>query len=129
MNIEKNIEELLEAPAPLPWPKAGDVLFQSGNDWWNNACLSRFHGKEMYVIGYKESADMLVRSVAETGRNADTFVYPITFLYRHYLELRLKDLVQMGQELLDQAPDVKLNHRLDILWGSCREILESVWPG
>jgi len=116
-------------PKDLPWPKAGDVLFQPAEDWWNNACLNYTSNTwDLYATGYKEAADNLAKSVDETRHHADLFVYPIVFLYRHYLELRLKDLLMMGQELTARPQDLKHIHRIDILWSMCRPILEEVWP-
>ena len=120
-NMEQNVDE-------IPWPKAGDNLFQSGDDWWNNASLEHAtYGWELYASGYKEAADCLAEHVAETGRRANLFVYPIAFLYRHYLELRLKELIIAGQDLLERDPDLRHVHRLDLLWTTCRSILEEVW--
>jgi hypothetical protein len=55
-------------------------------------------------------------------------IYPIAFLYRHYLELRLKELITAGQQFLDQPPDLQHVHRLDRLWTSCQSVLRKVWP-
>ena len=113
----------------IPWPRAGDVLFQFADDWWCNACLNYgVDSWELYAIGYKDAADALCESVFKTGRHADSFIYPIAFLYRHYLELRLKEVIAAGQALLDQTPDLKHIHKIDVLWRSCRKILEEVWP-
>jgi hypothetical protein len=114
----------------IPWPKAADRLFESGDDWWHNACVGQ-HGVtwELYATGYKDAADSLTERIFETRQHADFLVYPIAFLYRHYLELRLKEIILTGQELLDHRPDLEHVHRLDALWRSARKILEAVWPG
>jgi len=122
-NIDQETKE-------MPWPKTGDILFQAGNDWQHNACLNFCHDKwELYATGYKDAADILAQRVMETQRSADVLIYPIVFLYRHYLELRLKEIIVAGQELLDHPPDLKLIHGLDILWKSCPKIFDEVWPG
>jgi len=114
----------------VPWPKAGDILFQSGNDWWHNACVNYGgHPWELYATGYKDAADILAERVFETQRHADFLIYPIAFLYRHYLELRLKEIIVAGQALLDHPADFQHVHQLEVLWSSCRKILEEVWPG
>jgi hypothetical protein len=113
-----------------PWPKAGDKLFQSGDDWWHNACVNYgCHPWELYATGYKDAADVLAERVFETRRHADFLIYPIAFLYRHYLELRLKEIIVAGQALLDHPSDFEHVHQLEVLWDSCRKILEEVWPG
>ena len=67
-------------------------------------------------------------AVLEKEQRADTLIYPVAFLYRHYLELRLKEIIVQGAELLAQQSDLKPVHKLDVLWNSVRSILETVWP-
>ena len=127
-----NSENTNDSEISIPWPRAGDILFQSTGDWWCNACLNLKHAENswgLYADGYKEAADVLCERVFETGRHADLFIYPIAFLYRHYLELRIKEIIIAGRALLDQTPDFEHVHKLDVLWCSCRKILEEVWPG
>ena len=46
-----------------------------------------------YAVGYKEAADQLINGI-EAGQSNDAYLaYPVMFLYRHYLELRLKEIV------------------------------------
>lgn len=74
----------------IPWPKKGDELFKPDIDWKNNACLNFSHDmSEIYISGYKSAGDILVEHVKQKKRNQDFLVYPIGFLYRQYLELRL----------------------------------------
>jgi len=85
---------------------------------------------ELYAHGYKRAADTLVERIIECPTWIDVLVYPISFLYRHYLELRLKEIAQAGRALLDWELESKkwAHHKLDGLWSSCRRILEEVWP-
>ena len=116
-------------PPELPWPQAGDKLFTSEADWWHNACLSFATDKwGLYAIGYKDAADIIVERIINTRQGMDFLVFPVTFLYRHYLELRLKELIIHGRQLLDGPNKFPHGHRIDFLWQSCRLILEQVWP-
>lgn len=111
------------------WPEKGDLLFTSGDDWRYNACLNYMPDDwELYVIGYKRAADALVEQIKETHRDQDVLVFPIVFLYRQYLELRLKRLIRLGNELLDENPDFPKKHELDKLWNVCRPILAKLEP-
>ena len=77
-------------------------IFTSDVDWRFNACLNWTNDTlELYVIGYKEAADKLVENIMDTPRYQDTLVFPICFLYRQYIELRLKELIKSGRCLLD----------------------------
>jgi hypothetical protein len=67
------------------------------------------------------------KALAESWR----FIFledPIAFLYRHCLELRLKELIVQGSALIEVPLNLKLNHDLKKLWGLVRKILEKVWP-
>jgi len=113
----------------LPWPVPGDVLFKSDTDWQNNACLWFGADRwEIYATGYLDAANILIERIQETNNGMDTLVYPVVFLYRHYLELRLKKLIIDGQRLLVMGDDLQRVHRLDLLWQRCRPMLEQIWP-
>jgi hypothetical protein len=124
----QDIHGLVFLTSPKRWPKAGDSLFSSGDDPLSNACLHFAHNPwDLYAAGYLKAADCLAYLVIETGRGLDTWLYPIVFLYRHYLELRLKELIVQGSALIEVPPNLKLNHDLGELWKSVRKILVTVW--
>lgn len=126
-------------------PQKGDKLFiHSGGPY---ASLLNFMGDSMplYVTGYKVAADTLVQAMKldpwhsfhEVSRSEylDSVVYPILFLYRHYIELRLKHLMRDGNSLLgkpfQEGPlgyptDGPKAHDLDHLWNICKKVLEEV---
>ncbi len=83
------------------WPKKGDKLFAPGDDWENNACVNHLDSELAYVEGYYLGGDKLIEYVLATKRDQDFLVYPITFVYRHYLELSFKRIRRMGFRLLD----------------------------
>jgi len=114
----------------IPEPGIGDQLFKSGEDWWHNACLGYLgdEGWFLYADGYKRAADLLVEYVKDARVEQDLLVYPTVFLYRQYIELRLKELIRDGNRLLDSPEALPQHHRLDQLWEQCRRILEQVWP-
>ena len=98
-------------------------LFEAGPDWWNNACLNWSHSQlNLYVAGYKEAADIIVREVMEHHRNQDVLVFPVVFLYRHYIELQLKGIIAYLHKLLDEPAEVPAGHRIDVLWGEARSL-------
>ena len=109
--------------------KGDDQLFVEAEDWWMNACLDWYYDlTELYIVGYKEAGDSLVNSVADRSGTADSLIFPIVFLYRHYIELRLKSLLQDGHRLLDKAHKQKPGHQLSRLWLEVRNILVDLWP-
>ena len=108
-----------------PWPRKGEQLFKSDIDWMNNACLC--YGENLYAAGYKQAADLLVKYVLEKHIDQDTLVYPIVFLYRHYIELQLKEIISLGKGL-DLDIKVEKDHELKSLWLESRQIIAEVWP-
>jgi hypothetical protein len=103
-------------------------LFVSADDWQNNACIPQFGGKEVACVeGYRLAADTLVEHVKATGRSQDFLVYPIVFLYRHYLELLLKQIITDGRELLDKKTGFPTHHRLSDLWNEAKGLTRRTW--
>ncbi|MBD2629350.1 hypothetical protein [Trichormus variabilis] len=97
-------------------------------DWINNARIVNGHYRsEFYILGYKQAADILVNHVLSTGYDQDTLVYPIVFLYRHDLELLVKNIIENGAKYLDIEEKPKTNHYLDTLWTTAKGIINKIW--
>lgn len=105
-----------------------EPIFVSDDDWRCNACLNWLHDNfELYALGYKEAADYLVAQVNETGRHQDILVFPICFLYRQYIELRLKEVIRSGRRLLGEPGDFPQHHKIQHLWDCAVSILKKVF--
>jgi hypothetical protein len=127
-----NNDSLFSDEEIIPFPEEGERLFTSekyshynaqiGYDRHNDDALFR------YVSGYKEAGDRLVRSLMEDSRHLDLVVYPTVFLYRQYLELRLKQLIREGSYLLEKPFALRKQHRLDTLWYECKSLLKQIEP-
>jgi len=125
--VSKEIDDLLNGK--IRSPSLDDKLFVEAEDWWMNACLDWYHDPtELYIVGYKEAADSLVDSIANRKGSADSLIFPIVFLYRHYVEIRLKSLLLDGNRLLDREHKQKSEHQLSKLWPKVRSILDELWP-
>jgi hypothetical protein len=113
----------------IPWPRKGDHLFKGDDDWWHNACLNFLPDQwGIYADGYKLAGDILVEHVKNARRNQDILVFPIVFLYRQYIELRVKEIIRDGNQLLRIPESFPKHHKINELWRECRRILESFWP-
>lgn len=97
-----------------------------------NACLNYFRGldsMEAACDGYRESVDVLLAEVLERNGVVDTLFYAIVFNWRHYLELRLKTIYMIGQQLFDEEkPEIPPHHRLDRIWRDARRYVLRRWP-
>jgi hypothetical protein len=91
-------------------------------------CLNyTFNSWDLYTSGYLEAAKSLVNATSNKRGSLDTLVYPTVFLYRHYLELRLKSIIAEGEELLGGQGKRPSHHNLDLLWKTTRKIIEEVF--
>lgn len=114
---------------PPQLPSEDDRFFE-GDDWWDNACVNFLPDDwHIYAIGYKDAADILVAHVEEHKRGQDTLVYPVVFLYRQYLELKIKNLIRQGRCLQDIHEPFPKTHRIDELWKVCSDLLREIFPG
>ena len=112
------------------WQLPIEPIFSSDGDWRCNACLNWFHDSlELYAYGYKDAADTLVAKVMMTGRHQDYLVFPICFLYRQYIELRLKEIIRSGRSLLDDLEAFPKHHKILNLWDCMVVILRKIFGG
>ncbi len=101
---------------PVPGPD-GIFLGGGGPTLWSD-----------YADGYKALAEMGIQHAFDPGCHpVDILVYSVVFCYRHYLELRLKELIITAGDLLDQGLSAPTNHRLVELWSAVRALLEEIW--
>lgn len=105
-----------------------EPIFSADSDWQANACLNYTHDStEIYIMGYKLAADELVNYVLTTTSHQDSLVYPICFLYRQYIELRLKEVIKSGRQLLDEPGNFPQHHDISKLWQIVIPILKKVF--
>lgn len=119
-----------------------EVFTGKGADWWNRAQLNftpdaPWHA---YATGYKEAADRLIKSINEGQHGQDYLVFPIFFLYRHYLEVSTKELIKKCQPLLGITPPAgrqkkkkeqilaAQGHDLEGLWAYLKELVPGIHP-
>ncbi|MBO2033881.1 hypothetical protein J4D99_20985 [Siccationidurans ginsengisoli] len=77
------------------------------------------------VEGYRLAANVLINEVMETGQNQDILVWPIVFMYRQHIELRLKELITVGNALLGEGKE-PWGHRLNELWPVARLVVRKM---
>ena len=87
----------------------------------------RFNRFDLYAIGYKDAADRLVELVLSDSAGRDTQIYPITFLYRQYIELRLKQIIKEGRILMDESEKLETMHYLKTLWTTAKKVINKIF--
>ena len=84
-----------------------------------------------YAHCYKEGADGLVENAVQIAQ--DAVVYPVMFLYRHSIELRMKHLIIQCRGYLGRGyclPSQMQNHDLYGLWSELKGLfleIEDAW--
>ncbi|MGB9941187.1 hypothetical protein [Methanosarcina sp.] len=91
-----------------------------------------------YAHGYLNAAQKLVkalkREIIVTGKeDIHTLGYPIFFLFEHYLELKMKEIIHRNGYLISldkykdkRGHDVTSSHNLTNLWTACEEVLNKI---
>lgn len=84
-------------------------------DWYKNALVGSWFSLDLgfYAEGYYLGANILVD---ETKRNpSNILVYPICFLYRHFIEIALKGIIDQYKRLEYSVKNIPTTHNLEDL--------------
>lgn len=118
----------------IKFPVKGKELFKSTNKYlefshfgWGNI-NSQFYG---YIRGYKRSADTLVEFALASNRIEilDTYIFPVLFLYRQFIELSLKSLYleYADKSMHEKIQTIKqVSHNLAQMWNKLKPTLIDV---
>jgi hypothetical protein len=96
-----------------------DVLFKSVDGPPNNGVSADF----LYSEGYLNAARILSNHVCNHEHRQDILIFPIAFLYRHHVELSLKDLVRVAHYLVAGQKPAGGSHPLIPLWEELKKLL------
>ncbi|HEX6983003.1 MAG TPA: hypothetical protein VF181_09600 [Balneolaceae bacterium] len=106
----------------IRYPEKGDKFFiESGDEddiAWLHQVFQNFGG---YADSYQASALSLIDTALEEQEFKDLHVYPIIFLIRHYLELRLKELIIGLSYCKSQNRHFPKTHDIQHLWSKFKQ--------
>lgn len=115
-----------------PYPTKGDTLFTEGLDIAVNADISHWTKDfSSYGKGYKDAADIIVNDAIEKSElhtfQVPYIVFPVVFLYRQYIELRLKETIVLGTQLKGETHGLSKyhHHRINEIWRDARPYIEA----
>ncbi len=85
---------------------------------------------------FKDAAELILDAQESVKRHNDRLIFPVLYLYRHYLELQLKELVILGvkcgkfklEEVNDKKKGDLRRHDLDKLWKLVKPFLVESYP-
>ena len=103
---------------------------RSDTSWEFNSRLSKDDNKWLYYgEGYKLAIEILEKQILEIDRTQQDFlIYPFCYLIRHYIELRLKEIIDEGNKILAISTNPSEGkHNLAVLWSKSQETLKLVW--
>ena len=114
------------------WPKKGRKAFVPGE------ADASFYPKECQHFSnrareFREAAEtVLDRCSGENCRSGNDYLFfPIAYLYRHFLELRLKDIVSIGLRMRffiqKDVEEAMMGHNLAKLWNHAKKLLLDRW--
>lgn len=111
-------------------------LYEPDGNWensWKQAGYVYNGGKggtvnlwDAYSIGYLEASKKLIEAAKRDEFTYDTFGYPIFYLFYHYLELRMKEIIMNGKVLIDDKESHKNTHDINKLWEECKRIMKMI---
>ncbi|BET65454.1 hypothetical protein ASA1KI_03720 [Opitutales bacterium ASA1] len=108
-------------------PKRDFDFLVHAQPWEMNACLHFMHDMSHgYVEGYRKAAEYLIDHIDRTHMEQDYLVYPVLFLYRHHLELRLKEILGLLHDLGVRSSEAPIGHSLAKLWSEARAPLRKL---
>jgi hypothetical protein len=107
------------------WPEPGRCFFEFSRTradayTWINPSLHE------YAHMYRESAERLMDLACDAPGLLNVHALPAVYLFRHYVELTLKDMLVTARSLADQSPGFPDSHRLVRLWTELRALLREV---
>lgn len=121
----ENRQNQLRKQLGIPELPKGIHLFTVGPVRHHNAVVKGLNTWDAVAEGYKRAATLTVNQVLKKRSFQDFLVYPICFLYRNYLEVRLKELIGSGLALSSRAANVAgYNHNLQELWKDARDLIK-----
>jgi len=110
---------------PFLWPEPGHVFFDHARTrpdaytWMSGPTMSE------YAHTYWESAEVIIDLACDAPGLLNVHAIPAVFLFRHFVELSLKDLILTALPLNDEPATLDEGHKLGVLWKKLRALIES----
>ena len=110
-------------------PDNHDILFKESNENYFNSTIIRTGQDNFYLFseGYKIAAIKLFEQFEGCAYDASVLVYPLVFLNRQFIELRLKEMICGLNYANSQKYQFSGTHNLKSLWDSYLNLIKT--PG
>lgn len=101
----------------IKYPQAGDKFFVEHGETDKIAWLQkRLQTFDNYANCYKNGANTFIDKSLNDRELRDDLIYPLVFIIRHYIEIRLKSMIQELNYYLEFKSDFPNGHNLILLW-------------
>lgn len=100
------------------FPLHDDQLFRHDlPDWTSNAMIGyQLDTFPTYADGYRDAAQALIEKCLTEQRGNDVLIYPVVYLYRQYIELRMKEIIITIQYCKGEQKHIPPTHKIEELW-------------
>ncbi|MCX5867012.1 MAG: hypothetical protein NT009_05940 [Proteobacteria bacterium] len=119
---------IIDVKPPL-WPVKGDKLFKGvpdqNDEIWNG---HRDRQWSLYPYGYQKAFQLLGSEALKDDAAKQVLIFPIIFLFRHYIELTLKQIIEIGNPILGKQSKYDPIHKIEELWDQAKKIIIKVYP-
>ena len=117
----------------MPWPVKGNKVFTAVGEGKRFDLSSTLWRYPEHAEAFLTAAEMVIDSYDDNRLRADDLFFPVAYLYRHCLELKLKDMIRVGIDIhfFQKAKVEKIlaEHNLAKLWTQVKKLLQDAWPG
>lgn len=128
LNLFSSIERLCK---PLI---AGDELFKEPSNYKDQLIINRFGSQSDFLIieGYKNLVYNALKQLQKEKGNLekDSHIYPIMFLFRHYLELLMKQTLRnfrlANEEIAHDGVGYEMDHSLIAPWNKIKDYISKL---
>lgn len=118
----------------ISWPKKGNKAFASASEgaYFHMPSISSFHPP--HADAFRTAAEIIIDKCEADGDcpSNDTLFFPVAYLYRHCIELRLKAIIRVGLGMRffknDEVEEDLKQHNLIRLWKHTKKLLIHRWP-
>ncbi|MBA4150835.1 MAG: hypothetical protein H0X66_22210 [Verrucomicrobia bacterium] len=110
-------------------PQSSAKVFQGTPGTWGYGLASETRVVwRLYAEGYRRAAEKLFAVWSADLRDGSYLLFPMAYLYRHHVELRIKELLFACADYLQLPSDWRLNHDLVQFWALLRPLLVQASP-
>lgn len=118
----------------MAWPKKGRKAFVSAGQGKSFHLTTFPFPFPLKPDAFRIAAEMIIEQChdADRFRYRDELFFPVAYLYRHGLELLIKDIISTGIHVnffeRDDVEEALANHNLAKLWNHAKKLLIDRWP-